>query len=108
MTGVQTCALPIWVGNRKLGSIGIAVQRGVSFHGFALNVNVSLKPYEWINPCGLENIRMTSIEQFNKSGTEVSIKSAKAAVKKHMADVFRIKLAPLPPEIINIDEMKSI
>jgi len=42
-----------WVGMSKIGSVGIAVRRGISFHGFALNVNNSLEPFSWINPCGL-------------------------------------------------------
>jgi len=46
----------IWVSNKKLGSVGISVQRGVTFHGFALNVNLSLKPFKWIHPCGLTDI----------------------------------------------------
>jgi lipoate-protein ligase B len=53
----------IWVGRRKLGSLGIAIRRGIAFHGFALNVNVSLEPFGWINPCGLQEVKMTSIER---------------------------------------------
>jgi len=41
----------VWIGNNKLGSIGVAVRRGVSFHGLALNVNTSLTPFSWIHPC---------------------------------------------------------
>jgi len=51
----------IWVGDRKLGSLGIAIRRGIAFHGFALNVNVSLEPFGWIDPCGLQGVKMTSI-----------------------------------------------
>ena len=53
----------IWVEGRKLGSLGIAIRRGITFHGFALNVNVSLEPFGWINPCGLQGVKMTSLEQ---------------------------------------------
>lgn len=51
----------IWVGNKKLGSVGIAIRHGVSFHGLALNVNVSLEPFSWVNPCGLTGVSMTSL-----------------------------------------------
>jgi lipoate-protein ligase B len=51
----------VWVGDRKLGSLGIAVRRGIAFHGFALNVNMSLEPFGWIEPCGLHGVQMTSI-----------------------------------------------
>jgi lipoate-protein ligase B len=53
----------IWVKNRKLGSIGLCVKKGVSFHGFALNVSLDLEPFSWINPCGMERVSMTSLEQ---------------------------------------------
>jgi lipoate-protein ligase B len=53
----------VWAGERKLGSLGIAIRRGIAFHGFALNVNVSLEPFDWINPCGLQGVKMTSIER---------------------------------------------
>jgi len=44
----------IWMGQRKMGSIGIALRKGVSFHGLSLNVNVDLDPFSWIQPCGLQ------------------------------------------------------
>jgi lipoyl(octanoyl) transferase len=46
---------------RKIGSIGVHVNRGVSTHGFAINVNNDLQPFEWIVPCGIESCRMTSV-----------------------------------------------
>lgn len=53
----------VWVGGQKLGSIGISVRRGISFHGLALNVNTDLEPFGWINPCGLTGVTMTSMAQ---------------------------------------------
>ena len=46
---------------RKIGSIGIHVRRGVTTHGFAVNVNNDLQPFEWIVPCGIDGVRMTSL-----------------------------------------------
>src|ERR671931_945205 len=46
---------------RKIGSIGVHVSRGVTTHGFAINVNNDLQPFEWIVPCGIESCRMTSL-----------------------------------------------
>jgi lipoyl(octanoyl) transferase len=51
----------VWVADRKIASIGVHVQRGVSTHGFAVNVQNDLQPFEWIVPCGLDNVRMTSL-----------------------------------------------
>jgi lipoyl(octanoyl) transferase len=51
----------VWVGERKIASIGVHVSRGVTTHGFAVNVENDLQPFEWIVPCGLEGVRMTSL-----------------------------------------------
>ncbi len=51
----------VWVGERKIASIGVHVARGVSTHGFAVNVENDLQPFSWIVPCGLENVQMTSL-----------------------------------------------
>jgi len=51
----------VWVEDRKIASIGIHVQKGVSTHGFAVNVDNDLQPFEWIVPCGLQDVRMTSV-----------------------------------------------
>ena len=51
----------VWVGERKIGSIGVHVSRGVTTHGLAVNVNNDLQPFEWIVPCGIEGVRMTSV-----------------------------------------------
>jgi lipoate-protein ligase B len=51
----------VWAGDRKIGSIGVHVSRGVTTHGFAINVDNDLQPFEWIVPCGMEHVRMTSV-----------------------------------------------
>jgi lipoate-protein ligase B len=51
----------IWAGDSKIGSIGVHVSRGVTTHGFAVNVDNDLQPFEWIVPCGLDGVRMTSV-----------------------------------------------
>jgi lipoyl(octanoyl) transferase len=51
----------VWVGERKIASIGVHVARGVTTHGFAINVENDLQPFNWIVPCGLTNVRMTSV-----------------------------------------------
>ncbi|MCD4719431.1 MAG: lipoyl(octanoyl) transferase LipB [Desulfobacula sp.] len=52
----------IWVGNSKIGSVGISIKRGISFHGLAMNIHPDLEPFSWINPCGLTDISITSVE----------------------------------------------
>jgi lipoate-protein ligase B len=51
----------VWAGHRKIGSIGVHVSRGVTTHGFAVNVDCDLQPFEWVVPCGIEGARMTSL-----------------------------------------------
>jgi lipoyl(octanoyl) transferase len=51
----------VWVEDRKIASIGVHLSRGVSTHGFAVNVDDDLAPFGWVVPCGLPDVRMTSI-----------------------------------------------
>jgi lipoate-protein ligase B len=50
----------VWVGERKIASIGVHAAKGVTAHGFAVNVDNDLQPFEWIVPCGLQ-AQMTSV-----------------------------------------------
>jgi lipoyl(octanoyl) transferase len=52
----------VWVGNRKIASIGVGVRRWISMHGFAVNVRGDLSPFDFITPCGIAGVTMTSIE----------------------------------------------
>jgi lipoyl(octanoyl) transferase len=51
----------VWVGERKIASIGVHVSRGVTTHGFAVNVENDLEPFAWVVACGLPEVQMTSI-----------------------------------------------
>lgn len=51
----------VWVGERKIASLGVHVARGVSAHGFAVNVENDLEPFSWVIACGLPDVAMTSI-----------------------------------------------
>jgi lipoyl(octanoyl) transferase len=51
----------VWAGERKIASIGVHVQHGVTTHGFAVNVENDLQPFGWIVPCGLDGVQMTSV-----------------------------------------------
>lgn len=82
----------VWVGMKKIGAIGIAVRRGVSFHGMALNVNIDLAPFGWIQPCGLEGVGVTSIAQ--AVGRPVRVEEAVDVAVKHIEAIFGIRLEP--------------
>ena len=91
----------IWVGNSKMGSIGIAVRRGISFHGFALNVNLSLKPFQWINPCGLRGIGVTSLAR--ETTRQIPMHRVRTTVERHMQAIFGIKL-----ESTKLSELRNL
>ena len=67
--GIQARARPqdgpdytgVWVGDRKIASIGVHVARGVTTHGFAVNVDNDLAPFGWVVACGLPDVTMTSM-----------------------------------------------
>ena len=80
----------VWLDGDKLGSIGITVRRGISFHGLALNVNTDMEPFGWINPCGLDQVRMTSFQRH--LGEAVSMDAARKEMANHLAEVFGLAL----------------
>ena len=51
----------VWVGDRKVAAIGVAVRRWITFHGFALNVDPDLGHFDWIHPCGIRDLGVTSM-----------------------------------------------
>lgn len=51
----------VWVGDRKVAAIGVAVRRWITFHGFALNLDPDLDHFDWIHPCGIRHLGVTSM-----------------------------------------------
>jgi len=60
---VRDKLIGVWVGDKKIGAIGVRVKNGVTMHGFALNVNTDLTYFDGIIPCGIDNCKVTSMEQ---------------------------------------------
>jgi lipoate-protein ligase B len=79
-----------WVGDSKVGSIGINIRHGVAFHGFALNVDPDLTPFSWINPCGLAGVGITSLAK--EAGPSVTMVKARKAALAHFGAVFGVEL----------------
>jgi lipoate-protein ligase B len=89
----------IWAADKKLGSVGISVKRGVCFHGCALNVSVSLKPFQWIHPCGLVDVGVTSMAQ--ELSKTIFMKPVREAIIHHFASVFGFDLVKIErPEMV--------
>ena len=91
----------IWVNGNKLGSVGIAVRRSIAFHGLALNVNPALKPFEWINPCGIRDCGVTSMAR--ELSQNISVHQVRKVVKHHLKAVFGITL--VSTDLSEIQEM---
>jgi lipoyl(octanoyl) transferase len=70
----------------KIGSIGIHVNKGVTTHGLAINVNNDLQPFEWVVPCAIEGVRMTSL--CRELGAEQDMDEFAAAVRDRFAGIF--------------------
>lgn len=97
--GIEACRNDrnrgVWVGSRKIGSIGIHVRKGIAFHGMALNVNTDLIPFTWIEPCGLSGVSMTSIRE--TIGEEVPMGLVRRRTIAAIENVFGIRLHEGPP-----------
>ncbi len=82
----------VWAGGRKLGSVGIAIRHGVAFHGLALNVDISLEPFSWVNPCGLTGVRMTTLS--GACGRTVVMDEVKKTLISQLKQVFNREFMP--------------
>lgn len=91
----------IWVGNNKLGSLGIAVRRSISFHGLALNVNTDIEPFKWIDPCGLTGVAVTSMQRL--IGHEIDMQAVRERAMSHIQDIFKTNL-----QAISQDDLEKI
>ena len=81
----------VWVGGKKLASIGVAVTEWVTYHGFALNVNTDLDYFELIRPCGLDPSTMTSMRQLK--GQTIPFEEVKGRIAREWSTVTGVDLA---------------
>jgi lipoate-protein ligase B len=84
-------AIGVWVGeDGKIASLGARIEQGVTYHGFALNVAPNLEHFGLIVPCGLADVRITSMEQ--ELGKPVSMRLVRKLVMSHFGHVFAVPL----------------
>jgi lipoyl(octanoyl) transferase len=94
----------VWVGDRKVASIGVHVSRGVTTHGFAVNVDVDLDPFSWVVACGLPDVVMTSIAQEMTSGNPVDPDRFRASIAEHFCRAHGREQRHISPTHLGIEE----
>lgn len=91
ITGQRQQGYPgVWVGEDKICALGIRVRGWITKHGLALNVNNDLQPFEFINPCGVKGLKVTSMRLL--LGCEVEISQVAEALTRHFASIFDTRI----------------
>jgi lipoate-protein ligase B len=88
----------VWTNGRKIASIGVHVSHGVTTHGFAVNVNNDLQPFEWIVPCGIDHCRMSSVARETKR--EHDLGAFADVVCREFGDVYDRVPRVLEPQVL--------
>jgi lipoyl(octanoyl) transferase len=82
----------VWTGGRKIASIGVHARDWVTWHGFALNVNTDLSYFDFIVPCGIEGVVMTSVAR--ELGAPGDMAAVRDVVVRCFADAFGLEAVP--------------
>src|ERR1700730_15776688 len=87
VTGARISGLTgMWVGNEKIGAIGVRIARWITSHGFALNVNTDLSYFKMIVPCGITDKGVTSLSRL--LGRQVDMEQVASVVARHFGEVY--------------------
>ena len=88
----------VWLGEEKIGAVGIAVRHGYTFHGLSLNVNLELSPFELINPCGIPHMQVTSMQA--RLGKDLPLEMVKLTLRQVISDIFGLNFNESSWEIL--------
>ncbi len=89
-TSIDPAYPGVWLGRDKIAAIGISIHHGVSYHGFALNVDPDLRYFDYMIPCGIPDRGATSLSR--EIGRRVEIRAVSDLVVEHFATVFGVSL----------------
>ena len=79
----------VWAGDAKIASIGVRLSGGVTTHGLAVNVDNDLRPFEWIVPCGIDHVKMTSVAM--ETGRDRSLPCFRKRMAWRFAEAFEMR-----------------
>ncbi|HVL65421.1 MAG TPA: lipoyl(octanoyl) transferase LipB [Actinomycetota bacterium] len=86
----------VWVGPNKIGAIGVKISRGVTMHGFALNITTNLDMFGGIVPCGIQGRGVTSVER--ETGERHPLREVATIAAHHVGAVFGRSLEWADPD----------
>lgn len=92
----------VWVEDRKIASIGVHVSRGITTHGFAINVENDLDPFSWIVACGLPDVTMTSVARERASGRELDARRFQTRVIDEFCDAHGRHMRVVSPRRLGL------
>ena len=93
----------VWRGEAKIAAVGIAVKHGYTFHGFSLNLNPDLAAFDLINPCGVRQMPVTSIQQV--LGLSPPMEQVKAQLREILQNIFALETRSISwPELSDMIE----
>ena len=75
----------VYLYDQKIASIGLRIKRGLSYHGLAYNIRMDLTPFDAINPCGYENLKMTQLTNYHPA---LQINTAAQDYCQHLIDTI--------------------
>jgi len=82
----------VWVGENKIAALGVRIRRGVTFHGFALNVHPNMQHWRLIIPCGITDGWVTSMAQ--ELGSPPPMEEVRKRIAFHFGQLFNVELVP--------------
>jgi len=91
----------VWTGGNKIASVGVAVQKWISFHGAAINLNTDLAAFDQIHPCGLDSAVMTSAKKMLSK--KVNLLTFSRKLVKHYGRIFNTDFTPIDLESLAED-----
>lgn len=82
----------VWILGEKIGFIGVRITFGYALHGFSLNVNNDISPFNYITPCGIQGVKITSVQKL--LNRDVDVKEVSDKLIYYYSDVFQVQLIP--------------